>query len=805
MTARTSGSESATPSRGADQAVARETSANLEAQRDMLVRWQPLVFVSSSIRGLERSRDAIRREIEALKLADVWLFEFHGVASGSSAAHQYLQIARECDVSIVIVGDDVGLGTRDEYEVAIADNPNKVLPFLFGDAGPGSEAFRERLRRHRFRAVKDVDALPAAIGAAVHDYLTTGEIVRPALIESVKFRRSARRQFLGLPDGFAFRMALKDEEGTSLADTALAVPAARYVVSGPPGSGKTDLASGALVEAADGNGLLPLLLAASGQTPIEDWISEAFESVRFAPGPKLIDQYLRDGRVALAIDGIDDLGPDDRRAAFQEVARASRRYPRASVLLLSRLPHPPLPSGFRHGAVQPLTNPQLDALFATDGDLGIHTYGLDPRLLDLVRLPFWAALVVRYGGTAASALDLLDSVVGHRLADRNLEDTQGLVRIRAMLGALAFAIRPSDRVVLSEALELIAQWLDSDSGRRRFGGASADGLLEQGRRTGIVNLEGLHLRFPHPLVAAYLAAEHVVAERRTPEASADDGLFAFVAALSHEDARGLAPEILARCSIFAVATFLRLVGEVSRPSNAHDDLARLDASYRKMAPLIRADPAEHLSVLMTGGYTCFRTTQEVDGPQLVKDVPPQAWVAPPISGQTTATCWRGNPLERATPEQLAAQLILNGFKRAWERLRPEGDAFGPPERQLAEMISDPAMSDRLIAFALRGRETRRRLLGEIGLTASHLDNTPGEPHITVRVTTDSAYFTVEWDADSPVVERLEDGEILGVSIDQSVADPDAAAYADLQKDLESSLGSAISTQAIRRPSAPWAL
>jgi hypothetical protein len=52
---------------------------------------------------------------------------------------------------------------------------------------------------------------------------------------------------------------------------------------------------------------------------------------------------------------------------------------------------------------------------------------------------------------------------------------------------------------------------------------------------------------------------------------------------------------------------------------------------------------------------------------------------------------------------------------------------------------------------------------------------------------------------------LEDGEILGVSIDRSVADPDAAAYADLQKDLESSLGSAISTQAIRRPSAPWAL
>ncbi len=421
----------------------------------MLVRWRPKVFVSSSISGLENLRGRILDELEALELADPWLFEYHGVASGAGAARQYLQVARDCDVFVLVVGNQVRQGTRDEYDAALADNPEKILPFFLGDADPDSETLRANIRdRHRYWPVGAADELPAAIAAAVREYLQTGAIVRPGLTREISSRRLQRQQFLGVPEGFGFEISLRDAEGSQLAVEALTAPAARFVLTGPPGAGKSDVAAEAVTRAAKADGRLPLLVAASGRGPLEDWLAEAFEAARFFPGPDLVGQYLRDGRVALAIDGLDELEPDHRTSALREIARVSRRYPRISVLVLSRLPRPGVPSEFGVATVDALTNSQIDSIFLAARQPRMRAGQISSRLVDLMRLPFWAALAAVHGASSTSALDLLEALVGRRLADGGTNDAQGILRLRSALGALAMAIRPLDRVGLEPSAPL---------------------------------------------------------------------------------------------------------------------------------------------------------------------------------------------------------------------------------------------------------------------------------------------------------------------------------------------------------------
>lgn len=80
-----------------------------------LLRQRPLVFISSAIAGLTGLRARIAERLEALDLADQWLFELHTTAAGEPAEAHYLDIARSCDLMVVIVGDRRTEGTEDEY------------------------------------------------------------------------------------------------------------------------------------------------------------------------------------------------------------------------------------------------------------------------------------------------------------------------------------------------------------------------------------------------------------------------------------------------------------------------------------------------------------------------------------------------------------------------------------------------------------------------------------------------------------------------------------------------------------------
>jgi len=175
----------------------------------MLVRWRPTVFVSSAIDGLEDLRERVYEEIRALHLADAWLFEFHAVAAGSPPEDQYLAAARSCDVFVLLVGDEARPGTIAEYEVAVADNPAKVLPFVYGAATASSAELRARLRdSHAYKRLRSLEELSGVVAGAVGAYLETGSIARPGLLTRLEERRATGRVFLGLPAGFGFEREL---------------------------------------------------------------------------------------------------------------------------------------------------------------------------------------------------------------------------------------------------------------------------------------------------------------------------------------------------------------------------------------------------------------------------------------------------------------------------------------------------------------------------------------------------------------------------------------------------------------------
>jgi hypothetical protein len=218
----------------------------------MLFRSRPLVFVSSSIEGLRALRSDIRAAVEDLDLADSWLFELHAVASGEPPEAQYLQAARDCDIFVVVVGDDVGRGTLEEYAEALSDNPVKIIPFLLGPSGPGSDELRATLReRHTYQTLEHQELLPGAIAAAVAEYLTTGKIARSGLVQGVESRRGRLRAIIGLPPGFAFSRRLGGVTAPVVND--LLVPGARFLLHGLPGSGKSDASMAALLVVAQDN------------------------------------------------------------------------------------------------------------------------------------------------------------------------------------------------------------------------------------------------------------------------------------------------------------------------------------------------------------------------------------------------------------------------------------------------------------------------------------------------------------------------------------------------------------------------
>ena len=582
---------------------------------------------------------------------------------------------------------------------------------------------------------------------------------------------------------------------------------ARVILASPPGAGKTDLAISALISGAGPEGPLPILVTASPDGSIEDWVQETFESVRFAPGPDLTRQYLRDGRIAITVDGIDDLAPDDRDLAIRELRRASNRYPRPPFVVLSRFAAVPLPPRFRPYSVSRLADEELDRLFAAVGAGHVRTASVGQGMLDLMRLPFWAALIASFGSNVSSPLGLLEHLIHRQIAEGKNVDAVADARIRAIFGALAYAIRPRDRTPAGNALAVLGDWLQGTTGRPRFGNWTADTLIKSGRRAGLVSFDGPDVRFPHPMIAAYLAAEHAIREGTLPEGHADDDFGAFIAALAGEGDSPLAREALGRSSIFAVAQFVRLGAKRQGAGDPAEDIARLDAMVRRLSAKAAGGlPTEcHVSVLRCNGYLCVTASDALEVPELVDDMEPGPWLHPQGADHAIAMCWKGDPFESAMPERLAGEVVISAFKRAWRELRPEGHEYGPFGADIKPLLVDPDLEQRLLSFVLRKREARLLLLDRVGLRGSRLDTTDGDPSITLTIGAEDGRFTVEWGAPAPAIHSSRGEHGFGRSIGVLHADSVAVAFAELEDDVKSALGSAIFSQADRKPSEPWSI
>src|SRR5581483_7518382 len=216
--------------------------------KDMLRR-RPTVMLSSTIGELADLRLTAMERVESAAIADAWLFEMHAVASGAAPAIQYLDLARSCDLFVVIVAS--------QYEAAHADNPEKVLPFFVGDGSAEVEGFRELLEsRHtrvkRRRALDLVNPIAQAIIGAVE----SGRILRSALIRVLDDRIERSRCLVAdIP------MILEPKIVTDgLASTARESVARdmHVALSGIGGSGKTLCAALSARRLAKHESLLPI-------------------------------------------------------------------------------------------------------------------------------------------------------------------------------------------------------------------------------------------------------------------------------------------------------------------------------------------------------------------------------------------------------------------------------------------------------------------------------------------------------------------------------------------------------------------
>ncbi len=139
------------------------------------------------------------------------------------------------------------------------------------------------------------------------------------------------------------------------------------VVLGDPGSGKTSLLNyRALQWVNEGRGPLPLRVDlkqyVAQQIGIVDWLEKGCSSYRLDATE--IDRQLQSGDAAMYLDGLDEIFDlPTRRTVLREIVALSARFPRATILVTSRVlgyePDPLRNAGFSQAILEELNGPQI--------------------------------------------------------------------------------------------------------------------------------------------------------------------------------------------------------------------------------------------------------------------------------------------------------------------------------------------------------------------------------------------------------------------------------------------------------------
>jgi hypothetical protein len=327
-------------------------------------------------------------------------------------------------------------------------------------------------------------------------------------------------------------------------------------------------------------------------------------------------------------------------------------------MLARSLPQLSLPS-FRRLQPAQLVDDVLIELFTARGAIDIPA-----EVNDIVRMPFWAAALARFGLQAESGLQLLRLIMEHRL---ELAFTEPLLarKTREALGVIALAAQPAVVVETRQALDVLEAWMTSGVGRDRWEREPTETMLERARESGLVEAETETITFLHPLLAATLAAEATV---ESPDAVETVGahaeLVSMTAALLPDERAPEMLELLVEHDIFFLARMLRLSYRRRRLANFEADLDRYRLALQRLAPLA-GEPAE--GRLLTGtvlglqdtGWTAIGVAAEAP------DQEPGDFEAlqSACRGQELLV-WQGDAFAERSPELLAAGEVPMQFKDA---------------------------------------------------------------------------------------------------------------------------------------------
>lgn len=790
-----------------------------DSRTQRLLRDRPLVFISSAIAGLVELRARISDRLEALDLADQWLFEVHATAAGEPAEAHYLDIARSCDLMVVVVGDRRTEGTEDEYDEAFLDNPDKILPFFLGADNDEVREFRTKLEqpdRHLRKKVDTEDELVDAVVEAVEAAVLSGRLLTAGLRRALAARLAALDQLIGLQPPRSYLPALEDAHAP-LSWSHAWNKANPMVVEGPGGAGKTYGALTALhqlsfvnrirlrereeQEQAPLDVVLPLYLRATAdQHRIPGLIAQAFAAVRFLPGSALTEQYATEGRLAVVVDGHDDLVGAQRESLLESMDEWQRAFPRCRVALIARAVADDRLTDFNRLQPSPFEEAQITEMFACEGQEIRGMIDVPPELHDLVIWPFWCAALARYGLEVSSGLALLQEIIGGRLAATHDAGRAG--KLRAAMGWLALQAYPAPGFSPAEGVDRLAQWQQLPDVQARFETEPGEALLESVRRSGLIQAEDRQFAFLHPLLAAVLAAEAALADPTQPAIQASGELSVFCAALLGEQQHDSALEMLKSHDIFFVARVLRLHVPSQRTGDPHVDLERYQQALRVLAPL--AGP-EHEAVLETSTVKAARganwtalTHTMGDEPELLNSYDDLAASGP----ESEIVVWQVDPFAEFLPEHLAASEVLMRFKRGFDALtRSEKD----PDRPIAAVPeSQDELTQQLLQHARAAADCERALREQAGLANSpSLTPLTGEPHIDITISNGQRWIDETWGHAEAEVFFNASKEPEGYdAVARFLAEEPADVARDrLRAQVENEIGSALGSAAWNRPTA----
>jgi len=752
-------------------------------------------MLSSTIGELKELRARLEEALENSGAAAAWRFEVHAVAAGAAPSEQYLGIARTCDVYVLIVADQQSSATEAEYEVAYADNPHKVLPFFLGAGSAGVGPFRALIQDRHTRVKRDsADDLVQPIYDAIVEWIATGKAVHKQLIADLEQRiERARTAIADVPLILEPRVTLEENEH----------PVSEVIrgnscvaLMGIGGSGKTMGAVVAARRAArDGRTLPVYSIARENQVDPIGLIRERMDAVHFHASAELVEQWCRDGRVLLLVDGVEGLTASTRRLLMTGLSQWAERFPRSGVVVCARNFSSLEVHEFTRAAAAPLADTQMQDLLQAFGATD-QTVRFSEQVRDIARWPMWATALIVYGSEARTGLDLLQKLVTTRLQTAGMSSAIEEAELRAAASYCAHRLWPATVSSAAHVLEVLTSWRTSEVAATAFVSRPAEDVLGRLEQAALLEI-GDEVAFPHRLIATILAAEHAVssnAERADPE------LAPFVAALADDDRH---PDLLHRTimghSIFTLARYLRLSPSRGRRADPQADVSRLADAYRRWSA-----PQEELDLVMSSNWIAWRPAS-IATVRTCEDDGYEAWRS---ESDEAVQFWPTLPFGERSPEFIAAVYVLGRFRTRVLGLDPGGaPAATVTERDVQVLMRDEATLRLDVVRTLHDiRDARLELLGELGLdTGERLAPPSGEPQVTIWTPPgQSPSVHVAWGGDRPrvVIGSSAPRDVPGVTTSlRHLLDGLArkVAFDDLERDIEEELGCRLSAQNWSRP------